>query len=123
VPEQIGIGIKASDWAEKIIRRSKTINLNENRNSDRNPDDPLEFQNRASGLNTSSDKNKNLRDKDELAGDSKSLNISKVLTDEKKSQIGNPSAGKKPISPEELANKVYRLMQKDLHIEIERMGR
>jgi hypothetical protein len=126
VPEQIGNGEKARDWAEKIARNSQIKSPNSSRiilperghplmslalASSRTPISQAESIQYANSGATIKENNSIFRAPDPRASQEDPFSQSKP---------GLNSAHK--INPVEVANKVYRLMQNDLLLQIERAG-
>ena len=127
MPERIGNAEKARAWAEKIVQRSQNINssssetifaknnarieshaLASSQNIRQNPEDIINSEGAPEGYYQHSETPDIQTNQDESVGEKRG---EKVLS------------SSQPINPVVVANKVYRLMQKDLLLQIERAGK
>jgi hypothetical protein len=120
VPEQIGNGKRTKAWAEEIMRNSRVGNSGGSR---------LNLPARINLAESSAPAFNQVVNSspvdDVLGGISQSSDTPGVQTvrDENAGAYEDPQQDRTGIDPQKIADRVYRLMQKDLLLQIERAGR
>jgi hypothetical protein len=125
VPELISNGNKARAWAEKIVQASQIGSSRKSRLISLKRDKPLDTRAPGSSLNTDPGPEpiylaRTINDDPEPEVQSTQA---RQADPESSGQIEQPAVAGVEINPFEVANKVYRLMQKDLILHIERAGK
>jgi len=127
VPERIGNAEKARAWAEKIVQRSQNINSSRSETIFAKNDARIKSHALASSQNTRQNPKDIINSEGASEGHYQHLETQDIQTSQDES-VGEKRAektlpGSQPINPVVVANKVYRLMQKDLLLQIERAGK
>jgi hypothetical protein len=125
VPELIGNGYKARAWAEKIVQGSQMRSSNRSRIIQAKRDNPLDSCALAPSLNTSTEPGNiqlTVAEDDSQASESphEQTGRSEMARGNNQEQR---STCRLEVNPVKVADKVYRLMQKDLLLQIERAGK
>jgi len=123
MPERIGNAEKARAWAEKIVQRSQNINSSRSETIFAKNDARIESHALASSQNTRQNPEDNINSEGHYQrSETPDIQTSQdESVGEKRREKALPSH--QPINPGVVANKVYRLMQKDLLLQIERAGK